>query len=222
MGRMQRIFSSICERYDTNIKGLGLNISLNDEYETILKHLHTGVNCDYVASRGEYLCSRIMAAYLGYDFVDATEMIAFNSDGTLDAEKINNCTGEILKNHHHAVVPGFYGVKENQEIVTFSRGGSDITGALIAKGVDADIYENWTDMPGFLMAPPPLIPNAGKVDFMRYSELLQLSRLDFGKKYCHESPTIEESVLHEAIMEAVFKTALQNAENIFSVPNRQE
>ncbi len=171
------IFSRICDRYDKIIKDLGLKLSLEDAYKTILRHLHTGVNCDYIVSRGEYLCGRIMAAYLEYDFVDAAELIVFNGDGSLNAEKTNSRIGEVLKNHYHAVIPGFYGIGENQKIVTFSRGGSDITGALIAKGVCADIYENWTDVPGVLTASPSLIPNADKVDFMRYSELFQLSRL---------------------------------------------
>lgn len=171
------IFSGICERYNKIIKDLGLKLSLEDEYKTILRHLHTDDNCDYIASRGEYLCGRIMAAYLKYDFVDAAELIVFGGDGSLDAEKTNSRIREVLKNHHRAVIPGFYGIRENQKIVTFSRGGSDITGALIAKGVCADLYENWTDVPGFLTASPSLIPNADKVDFMRYSELFQLGRL---------------------------------------------
>lgn len=171
------IFSGICERYDKIIKDLGLKLSLEDAYKTILRHLRTGDNCDYIASRGEYLCGRIMAAYLEYDFVDAAELIVFGGDGSLDAEKTNSRIREVLKNHHRAVIPGFYGIGENQKIVTFSRGGSDITGALIAKDVCADLYENWTDVPGFLTASPSLIPNADKVDFMRYSELFQLGRL---------------------------------------------
>lgn len=171
------IFNRVCERYDQIIRELKLDISLNSEYEVIRKHLFTEESSDYIASRGEYLCGRVMAAYLGYDFVDATDLIAFKNDGSLDAEKTNGCIGEVLKNHHYAVIPGFYGVSENQKIVTFSRGGSDITGALVAKGIGADVYENWTDVPGFLMASPSLIPNAGKVDFMRYSDLFHLSKL---------------------------------------------
>lgn len=171
------IFSRICNRYDKIIEDLGLKLSMDGDYKTIFRQLNDGVNCDYIASRGEYLCGRIMAAYLGYDFVDAAELIVFHSNGSLNAEKTNDHIGEMLKHHRRAVIPGFYGIGENQKIVTFSRGGSDITGALVAKGVCADIYENWTDVPGFLIASPSLIPNADKVDFMQYSELLQLSRL---------------------------------------------
>lgn len=171
------IFNRVCVRFDQIIKDLGLSISLDSEYETILRHLHTETKCDYIASRGEYLCGKIMAAYLEYSFVDATELIVFNRNGSLNAQKTNHRIEELLRNHHRAVIPGFYGVGENQKVVTFSRGGSDITGALIAKGVCADTYENWTDVPGFLMAPPSLIPNADKVDFMRYSELLHFSKL---------------------------------------------
>lgn len=153
----ESIFSGICKRYDAIIKDLGLKISLNDEYETILKYLHTGVNCDYIASRGEYLCGRIMAAYLGYGSVDATELIVFDGNGMLNAEETNRRIGTVLNDYRHAVIPGFYGIKENQETVTFSGGGSDITGALIAKGIGADLYENRTDVPGFLMVPPSLV-----------------------------------------------------------------
>lgn len=171
------IFNRVCARYDKIIKDLGLCISLDSEYEAILRHLHTGTDCDYIASRGEYLCGKIMAAYLEYDFVDATELIVFNENGSLNAEKTNHRIEEVLENHHRAVIPGFYGIGENQKVVTFSRGGSDITGALIAKGVFADIYENWTDVPGFLMVSPSLIPNADKVDSMQYSELFHFSKL---------------------------------------------
>ena len=169
-------FQRVCERYDKIINDLELRFSLECEYEKIFGHLHTGVNRDYIASRGEYLSGRIMAAYLGYDFVDAAELILFYDNGALNAEKTNRQIREVLKNHYRVVIPGFYGAGENQKIITFSRSGSDITGALVAKGVCADLYENWTDVPGVLMASPALIPDACKVDFMRYRELLQLSR----------------------------------------------
>ena len=179
-GNAEPVFCRITARYDGIIKDLGLGISLKHEYKTILGCLQAEADRDYIASRGEYLCARIMAAYLGYDFVDAAEVIVFHGDGTPDIGKTDRCMRKMLRNHPRAVIPGFYGLGKDRKIMTFSRGGGDITGALAARGIGADVYENWTDVPGVLTASPALIPNAVKVDFMRYSELLQLCRLGAG------------------------------------------
>lgn len=174
---IEPLFHEICERYNKIIKDLGLQLMLDKEYEVIYRHLNGELNRDYIASRGEYLNGMIMAAYLEYDFIDAADVIVFNSDGSFHSDKTNSCVRRILKEHPRAVIPGFYGADDSRKITAFSRGGSDITGALVAKGVCADVYENWTDVPGFLMVSPALIPNAKKVDYMCYGELLQLGRL---------------------------------------------
>lgn len=177
------IFDEICARFTSIIEDLGLKLSLEKEYETIRESLTTEFNRDYIVSRGEYLCGRIMADYLGYDFIDAASVIAFNADNSLDFQKTNSRISEITKEHQYAVIPGFYGSNDNKKVITFPRGGSDITGALVAKAAYADLYENWTDVSGFLMASPTLISNAGKVDYMCYRELLQLCK--FGAQVFH-------------------------------------
>ena len=124
-----------------------------------------------------------MADYLGYDFIDAASVIVFNADGSLNSQRTNTRISEITKEHPYAVIPGFYGSYDDEKVITFSRGGSDITGALVAEAACADLYENWTDVSGFLMASPTLIPNAEKVDCMCYRELLQLCQ--FGAQVFH-------------------------------------
>ncbi len=177
------IFEEICARFNSIIEDLGLKLSLEKEYEAIRESLITEFNRDYIVSRGEYLCGRIMADYLGYDFIDAASVIVFNADGSLNSQRTNTRISEITKEHPYAVIPGFYGSYDDEKVITFSRGGSDITGALVAEAACADLYENWTDVSGFLMASPTLIPNAEKVDCMCYRELLQLCQ--FGAQVFH-------------------------------------
>ena len=177
------IFDEICARFNSIIEDLGLKLILEKEYETIRESLITEFNRDYIVSRGEYLCGKIMADYLGCDFIDATSVIVFNADGSLNFQRTITRISEIIKEHQYAVIPGFYGSNDDKKVITFSRGGSDITGALVAKAACADLYENWTDVSGFLMASPTLVPNAKKVDCMCYHELLQLCK--FGAQVFH-------------------------------------
>lgn len=169
------IFEKIKRRYEEIIEGLGLDFSLQKEFETIYQALCAGREEQYAASRGEYLNGILLAAYLGYEFVDAAEVICFEADGTFEAEKTNVCLQERLKETEKAVIPGFYGADENGDVHTFSRGGSDVTGALVARAVHADIYENWTDVPGFLLADPSVVDNPKKIDIMAFAELRELA-----------------------------------------------
>ena len=141
-GEISPLFETIKERYNSIIAGLNLNLSLEKEFDTIKRSFLARVGKDYAASRGEYLNGIIMANFLGFDFIDAAEVIFFNNDGTYDAEKTNQVLGERLKESEYAVIPGFYGVMPNDTIKTFSRGGSDITGAIVARAAGADEYEN--------------------------------------------------------------------------------
>ena len=125
---------------------------------------------NYAASRGEYLNGIIMAHYLGFDFINAAEVIFFDENGEFDSEKTNNILSMRLEKTEHAVIPGFYGAMPNGTIKTFSRGGSDITGSIVARAVKADLYENWTDVSGFLVTDPRIVENPGPIEIITYRE----------------------------------------------------
>ena len=150
---------AIKERYNSIIRGLDLELSLDEEFKTIRTNFSKKIGRDYAASRGEYLNGIIMAAYLGYEFIDAAEVIVFDENGNFDGDKTHEILSARLENTERAVIPGFYGAKPDGSIQTFSRGGSDITGSIVAKAVHADMYENWTDVSGFLIADPRIIKN---------------------------------------------------------------
>ena len=158
-GDFQDGLRDIEERYKEIIDGLHLDLSLDGEFQTIGKNFREKAGEDYAASRGEYLNGIIMAAYLGYEFIDAATVIFFDEQGEFDSEKTNRVLAERLKNVERAVVPGFYGAYEDGRVKTFSRGGSDITGSIVSRAVKADVYENWTDVSGFLLADPRIIDN---------------------------------------------------------------
>ena len=175
---------AIKARYQQIIDGLSLTISLDGEFETIYKNFSGKAGRDYAASRGEYLNGIIMAEYLGFEFIDAALVIRFREDGTFDDETTNELLAERLKDSCGAVIPGFYGSKEDETIVTFSRGGSDITGSLVALAVKADLYENWTDVSGFLIADPRIVKNPKAIETITYKELRELSYM--GASVLHE------------------------------------
>lgn len=177
-------FKKIEERYDGIIKELGISFWLQPEYERIKNAIVHHAGRDYIASRGEYLNAMILANYLGYDFVDAEFGIFFNENGTLDADKTNEELTALLTKHERAVIPGFYGVMPNGTIKTFSRGGSDITGSIVARAMKADIYENWTDVSGMLMADPRCVENPKVIPVITYKELRELSYM--GATVLHE------------------------------------
>ena len=171
-------------RYDSIITELALNVSLDDDFARIRHALQNGAGSDYAASRGEYLCGKVLSAYLGYDFVDAEDVIFFTENGQLDNQKTNRILSDVLSRHERAVIPGFYGAAVNGKVKTFSRGGSDITGSVVARATGADIYENWTDVSGFLMADPRIVEGARCIDFITYTELRELSYM--GATVLHE------------------------------------
>lgn len=176
---------SIIERRFLEICGeLKLDINMQEILDDIKEKIQKGLSKDYAASRGEYLNAIILSNYLGFEFIDAKDLILFNDKGQFDSkateEKIQTRLGETSQ----AVIPGFYGAKSNGEIVTFTRGGSDITGAIIARGVNCKLYENWTDVSGFLMADPRIVDNPKPIEIITYKELRELSYM--GAPVLHE------------------------------------
>lgn len=178
------VFEEIKARYVQIIADLGIDLDLSESFEKIrLAVLHSSGR-DYIASRGEYLNAKILAKYLGFSFFDAKKAIFFNEDGTFNSEKTNDAMREALSRLEYAVIPGFYGSMPNGTIKTFSRGGSDITGSIVARAVSATIYENWTDVSGFLMADPRIIDNPKPIQTITYKELRELSYM--GATVLHE------------------------------------
>jgi len=174
------ILARIKERYQEIIDGLKLDLSLDNEFDKISENFSAKAGKDYAASRGEYLNSIIMAKYLGYTFIDAAEVICFDENGNFDAEKTDHVLSARLAQEERAVVPGFYGAMPDGKIKTFSRGGSDITGSIVARASKADVYENWTDVSGFLIADPRIIKNPEPIDTITYRELRELSYMGAG------------------------------------------
>lgn len=172
------------ERYQEIIDGLGLSLNLTPEFDKIIDNFKQKAGSHYAASRGEYLNGIIMADYLGYEFVDAAEAIRFNEAGVFEAELTNKLLSERLEGVECAVIPGFYGAMEDGTVRTFSRGGSDITGSIVAKAVKADVYENWTDVSGFKIADPRIIENPESIEMITYSELRELAYM--GATVLHE------------------------------------
>ncbi|OUP02228.1 aspartate kinase [Drancourtella sp. An210] len=174
----------IRSRFDEIIGGLSLSLSLDEEFDEIQTQFKKKAGKDYAASRGEFLNGIIMAAYLGFEFIDAANVIFFDKTGHLDEEKTNEALAERLKECKYAVIPGFYGSDPDGNVTTFSRGGSDITGSLVAKAVHADLYENWTDVSGFLVADPRIIKDPEVIETITYRELRELSYM--GATVLHE------------------------------------
>lgn len=178
------ILEKIKERYNEIISTLSLTISLDKEFETMEACFIGRAGRDYAASRGEYLNGMLLANYLGFDFIDAAEVIYFDDNGNFDAERTNEILSEKCKQCEYAVIPGFYGSMPNDTIKTFSRGGSDVTGSIVAKAVKADLYENWTDVSGFLVADPRVVKNPEVIKTITYKELRELSYM--GATVLHE------------------------------------
>ena len=178
------VFEQIKERYNQIISDLGIDLDLSENYEKINFSIAHNAGKDYLASRGEYLNAKILAKYLGFDFIDARKIVFFNDDGTFNSEKTNDITREYLMKYPCAVIPGFYGSMPNGTIKTFSRGGSDITGSIVARAASASVYENWTDVSGFLMADPRYVNNPEPIEVITYKELRELSYM--GATVLHE------------------------------------
>ena len=177
-------FARIAGRYNEIIRGLGLDCDISGELAYIYDGINRHTGRDFAASRGEYLSALILAKYLKYDFIDAESVIFFGENGTFDSEKTHNALQEELKKHARAVIPGFYGVMPNGTIKTFSRGGSDVTGSIVAEAVEAELYENWTDVSGCLMADPRIVDDPKPIRTVTYRELRELSYM--GASVLHE------------------------------------
>ncbi len=180
----KKIFEKIKSRFQGIIDGLNLNLDLGHEFAKIEENFVSKQGRDYAASRGEYLNGIILANYLGCEFIDAADVIFFKDDGTFDSEHTNEELEERLKNIERVVIPGFYGVTNSGKIKTFSRGGSDITGSIVARAIKADLYENWTDVSGFLVADPRVIKDPEVIETITYRELRELSYM--GASVLHE------------------------------------
>ena len=161
-----------------------MKVDLLKHFDEIRENLRNNPSADYIASRGEYLNAILVAAFLDYDFVDTAGLIKFDAKGRLLMEETDDALREELAKHERAVLPGFYGSTPDGKIKTFSRGGSDITGALVARAVKADVYENWTDVSGFLMADPRIVSNPKQIREISYKELRELSYM--GASVLHE------------------------------------
>ncbi len=186
---------AIHERYKEIISGLELALSLDSEFATIAENFKAKAGKDYAASRGEYLNGIIMAAYLGFQFVDAAEVIRFKDSGEFDAETTHEIMSKYLSQYSKAVVPGFYGSYADGRIKTFSRGGSDVTGAIVAKAIRADVYENWTDVSGVLVADPRIVKDPAPISVITYKELRELAYM--GASVLHEDaifPVRQENI----------------------------
>jgi len=178
-------FVAIQDRYNGIISDLGIDLSLESEFSTIKACFIGKAGRDYAASRGEYLNGIILAKYLGFSFIDPAEAIFFTENGAFDSELTNKVLGERLAEVESAVIPGFYGAMPNDTIKTFSRGGSDITGSIVARAVNAEVYENWTDVSGFLICDPRIVENPEGITTITYSELRELSYM--GATVLHEN-----------------------------------
>ncbi len=177
-------FQAIADRYNGIIEDLGIELSLENEFETIKNNISAKAGSEYAASRGEYLNGIIIAKFLGFEFIDAAEVIVFDNDGTFNNDKTQPKLRSRLKNVESAVIPGFYGADENGIVRTFSRGGSDVSGSIIASAVKAEVYENWTDVSGFLVADPRIVDNPKAINVITYKELRELSYM--GATVLHE------------------------------------
>ena len=186
---------AIHDRYKEIIDGLKLDLSMDAEFAAIAENFKAKAGKDYAASRGEYLNGIIMAAYLGFEFVDAAKVIRFTDNGEFDAETTHEIMSKYLSQFSKVVVPGFYGAYEDGRIKTFSRGGSDITGAIVAKAIRADVYENWTDVSGVLTADPRIVKNPAPISVITYKELRELAYM--GASVLHEDaifPVRQENI----------------------------
>ena len=177
-------YSNICARFQGIITDLSLDFDISGELAYIKNAILGRAGRDFAASRGEYLSGLILAKFIGFDFIDAENVIHFKDNGTFDADRTHEVLTEELSRHERAIIPGFYGLMPNGTVKTFSRGGSDITGSIVARAAGADLYENWTDVSGFMMADPRIIKDPRAIDTVTYRELRELSYM--GATVLHE------------------------------------
>ncbi len=177
-------FQMIKDRYNGIISELGIDMSLDEDFDFIENELKKSPARDFAASRGEYLNGKVLANYLGYNFVDAADVIIFDTKGSLLLDQTVRAVRDRLRELDNAVIPGFYGRTTEGAVKTFSRGGSDVTGSIIANAVKAEIYENWTDVSGFLIADPRIVENPDVIEVITYRELRELAYM--GASVLHE------------------------------------
>lgn len=174
-GTCKESFIKVRERFDTLIADLGLDLDLSVYYQEIRNGIDASMTADYAASRGEYLAAIVMAAVLNFEFCDAANLIVFDNKGKYQASDTLKRVSDALAGKSNIVIPGFYGAQPDGKIATFSRGGSDISGAIIAGAIQADVYENWTDVNGFMTADPRIVDNPFRINTLTYDELRELS-----------------------------------------------
>lgn len=179
-----KILGMIKARYNEIIEGIGLQMTLDYEFDVIQAQFQAKVGKEYAASRGEFLNGIIMARYLGYEFIDAADVILFDDNGVFLEDETHEKLGKRLEHSECAVIPGFYGATKEGVVKTFSRGGSDVTGSIVARAIHASMYENWTDVSGFLVADPRIVKEPQIIDVITYKELRELSYM--GATVLHE------------------------------------
>lgn len=176
--------AAIRKRYEEINKDLKVGFDFTGEFAVIEKNFREKAGVDYAASRGEYLNGKLISAYLGFEFVDAAEVIFFDKKGALDMKKTHRVMSKRLEKSEYVVIPGFYGCGFDGSVKTFSRGGSDITGSVVASAMHVDMYENWTDVPGFLVTDPRVVENPPTISTITYREMRELSYM--GATVLHE------------------------------------
>ena len=216
-GNCKKSFGVIRERFVEIVKDLNLSLDINAVLDKTEREIVENKSADFAASRGEYLSAIVVSSFLGYEFVDAADMVRFDSHGKLNEDYTDDKVSIRLAKIEKAVIPGFYGKNFQGEVKTFSRGGSDITGSIIARGTKADLYENWTDVSGFLICDPRIVPSAKTIKQITYKEVRELSYMG-------------ASVLHAEAIAPVMKRRIPiNIKNTFKpedvgtmiVPNEQ-
>ena len=180
LAEFEKVFAELSARYTEIIDELGLNLDFAPHLEQVHYAMLNGQSVDYAASRGEYLNGIILAEYLGWEFIDAAEVIFFDANYRFDSERTQEVLSARLAGTRYAVIPGFYGSNPDGTIRTFSRGGSDVTGAIVARAAGAELYENWTDVSGFLMADPRIVKRPKRIHVITYRELRELSYMGAG------------------------------------------
>ena len=180
----EEVFARIADRFLGIVEELGLDFDLRPILSETSDEIRRRRSADYAASRGEYLCGIVLSKYLGWDFIDPKDVIKFDRRGAFAAEWTNEMLMRAMEDHPRAVIPGFYGSYPNGEVHTFSRGGSDVSGAIVARAAEADVYENWTDVNGFLMADPRVVDHPRCIRQLTYRELRELSYM--GATVLHE------------------------------------
>lgn len=184
----EELFGLVEERYKELVDNLDIELCIDDMLKGIKEKIKAGASASYTASRGEYINAIILSKLLGYEFVDAADVIRFKNTGVFDKEESNRLLKEKVEKTEYMVIPGFYGATYNGEIITFSRGGSDVTGSIVAAALDAKLYENWTDVSGVMMADPRIVKNPKPIKKITYKELREMSNM--GASVLHEDSVL--------------------------------